>query len=150
MAHRRVKRTKIWASKIWSLELCSLHVGIFDLEHVKVIWGHSVHFFRKLGHNSKNAHCRGKRTEIGRVCSIHVGIFDFEHGEHAKVIWGHSLHFSENWAVTEKQLIIHNGTVKPTKLWASKVYVASMLVFFTLNMSRLFGVIQCTFLKIGP
>ncbi len=21
-----------------------MHVGIFDLEHVKVIWGHSVHF----------------------------------------------------------------------------------------------------------
>ncbi len=24
--------------------LCSMHVGIFNLDHVKVIWGHLVHF----------------------------------------------------------------------------------------------------------
>ena len=24
--------------------VCSMRVGIFDLEHVKVIWGHSLHF----------------------------------------------------------------------------------------------------------
>ncbi len=24
--------------------VCNMHVGIFYLEHVKVIWGHSVHF----------------------------------------------------------------------------------------------------------
>ncbi len=24
--------------------VCSMRVGIFDLEHVKVIWGHSLYF----------------------------------------------------------------------------------------------------------
>ncbi len=35
-AHHRAKRTKICAPLV--------HVGIFDLEHVKLIWGHSVQF----------------------------------------------------------------------------------------------------------
>ena len=41
-----------------------MYVGIFDLEYVKVIWGHSVHSFRKLSRNSKRAHRKGKRTKI--------------------------------------------------------------------------------------
>ncbi len=24
--------------------VCKMHVGVFDLEHVKVIWDHLVHF----------------------------------------------------------------------------------------------------------
>ncbi len=34
---------------------------------------------------------------------MHVGIFDLEH---VKVIWSHSVHFSEDWVITEKQLIV--------------------------------------------
>ncbi len=35
------------------------------------------------------------------------------------------------------------------KIWASGVYVACILIFLTLNMSRSFQVIRCTFLKKG-
>ncbi len=80
----------------------------------------------------------------GGACSMHVGIFDLEH---VKVIWGHSVHFSENWPITQKQVIVErNGQ----KIWASGVYVTWMLVFLTLNMTRSFGVIRWTFPKIGP
>ncbi len=43
-----------------------MHVGIFDLEHIKVIWGHSVHFSEKRAYRgkSKTAHCRTKLTTI--------------------------------------------------------------------------------------
>ncbi len=37
---------------------------------------------------------------------ITVGIFDLEY---VKVIWGHSVHFSENWAVTQKRLIVERN-----------------------------------------
>ena len=37
---------------------------------------------------------------------MHVGIFDLEH---VKVIWGHLVHFSENWAVTQKRLIVERN-----------------------------------------
>ncbi len=60
MAHRRTKRTKIWASG----GVCSMHVGIFDLEHVKISWGDSVLF-------SKNWAVTQKRLiveRIGRKC----------------------------------------------------------------------------------
>ncbi len=42
--------------------------------------------------------------------------------------------------------------VKRTKIWAPGVYVTCMLVFLTMNtgMSSSFGVILCTFPKIGP
>ncbi len=40
-----------------------MHVGIFDLEHFKVIWGHSVHFSENLGRNSKTARRRAKQTK---------------------------------------------------------------------------------------
>ena len=40
MAHCRVKQIETLAL----VGVCSTHVGIFDLEHVKAIWGHSVHF----------------------------------------------------------------------------------------------------------
>ncbi len=39
-AHRRTKRTKIWASVV---RVRSMHVGIFYVENVKVIWGYSMH-----------------------------------------------------------------------------------------------------------
>ena len=40
MAHCRAKQIENLAL----VGVCSAHVGIFDLEHVKIIWGHSVHF----------------------------------------------------------------------------------------------------------
>ncbi len=45
--------------------VCSMHGGIFDLEHVKVIWGHSVHYSEKKSRNSKAARRSAKRTKNG-------------------------------------------------------------------------------------
>ncbi len=63
--------------------------------------------------NSKTAHRRAKWTIIWasgvQNCSMHVGIFDLEH---VKVIWGHPVQFSENWAVTQKWLIIEHNRWK--------------------------------------
>ena len=42
-----------------------MHIGIFNLGHVKVVWGHSVHFSNNLGHNSDTSHCRAKRVNLG-------------------------------------------------------------------------------------
>ena len=88
-----------------------MHVGIFDLEDVKVIWGHSVHISQKLGRNSKPAHRRAKQTIMwaSGVYNMHVGIFDLEH---VKLIWGHLVHFSRNWAITQKRLIIERNERK--------------------------------------
>ena len=141
-------------------------------------------------------HRRVKQIEnlaLVGVCNMHVGILNLEH---VKVIWGHSVHFSENWAVTQKRLIVErNGwkfgprgcikyacwyfwpwtwtcqghwglfgglfpklarnsktayrRVKQTKIWASLVYVTCMLVFLTWNMARSFGVIRYTFRKLA-
>ena len=73
-----------------------MHGGIFDLEHVEVIWGHSMHFSKRKMSNLKTAHHRAKHKNLGLgggggvyMCSMH-GITDLEH---VKVIWGHSLHF---------------------------------------------------------
>ncbi len=42
-----------------------MHVGIFYLEHVKVLWGHSFGaLFYKLGRDSKTAHYRVKERKI--------------------------------------------------------------------------------------
>ncbi len=72
----------------------STHVGIFDLEHVKVIWGHSVHFSKNWPVNRKWLIIvrNGRNLGLDGVCSMHVGIFDFEH---VKLIFGHSVHFYE-------------------------------------------------------
>ncbi len=60
-----------------------MHVGIFDLQHVKVIWGHLVHCLQELGHNSKTAYHRVKQTKNiglkGCLEQFHVGIFDLEY-----------------------------------------------------------------------
>ncbi len=75
-----------------------MHVGIFHLEHINVIWGHSVHFSEKRGENSKATHRRAKWTKLlPRGC----------------------------------------------------MHIACILIFFTLIMSRSFGVIRCTFPKKG-
>ena len=54
-------------------------------------------------------HRNAKRMKIwanGGVCNMHVGIFDLEL---VKVIWGHLVHFSENWAVTQKRLVLERN-----------------------------------------
>ena len=85
-----------------------MHVCIFDLEQVKVIWGHSVHF-------SKNRAVTQKRLVVDKTdgnlglwdaYNMSVGIFDLED---VKVSWGHSVHFSENRAVTQKQLVVERN-----------------------------------------
>ena len=42
VAHHRAKQIE----NLTLVGVCSIHVGIFDLVHVEVIWGHSVHFSR--------------------------------------------------------------------------------------------------------
>ncbi len=122
-----------------------MRVGIFDLEHVMVIWGHSVHFSENwvISHERLIIERSGQKFGSRGVCNMHVGIFDLEH---VKVIWGHSVQFCENWPVTQKQFIVEP---KRRKFGPRGVYVTCMLVFLTLNMSRLFGVIRCTFAKLG-
>ncbi len=59
-----------------------MHVGIFDLEHVKVIWGHSVHF-------SENWAVTQQLLIVernGRKVGVYV-IFDLEHVRVIWVIW---------------------------------------------------------------
>ena len=77
---------KIWAS----LVACNMHVGIFDLEHVNVIWVIIRCTFPKIGPTlKKTAYRRAKGTKIWSswsVCNMHVATFDLEH---VKVIWGH-------------------------------------------------------------
>ncbi len=62
-----------------------------------VIWGSFGALFPKLGHNSKTAYCRAKRTknlDLLGLGSMYFGIFDLVQ---VKVIWGHSMHFSQKW-----------------------------------------------------
>ncbi len=115
-----------------------MHVGIFDLEYVKVIWGHSVQFSDKMGHTSKMGNRRAKQTNIW-VSGVYVAIM---------LVFFFTLNMSRSFGGIFQQLGSNSETahhrVKWTKIWASGVYVARMLVFFTLNMSRSFWVIWCT------
>ncbi len=122
-----------------------MHVGIFDLGHVKVIWGHLVHFSENLPVTQKwlVVERNGRKFGPWGVYVACMLVFDLD----VEVIWGHSVHFSKNWAITHKQL---TDRAKRTKIWARRVYVICMLVLLTLNMSRSFGIIRCTFPKIGP
>ncbi len=89
-----------------------MHVCIFDLEHVKVTWGHLVHFSEKVC-NSRTAHRRAKGTKKwasgrGGVHSMQISIFDLEH---VSVIWI-IRRTSKNWAVTQKRLIVEQKRQK--------------------------------------
>ncbi len=55
-AHCKWKLMKIWAPGVWD----SMHIGTFDLEHVKVISGSFSALFPKLDRDSKTAHRRVK------------------------------------------------------------------------------------------
>ena len=86
---------------------CNMHVGIFELEPVKVIWGHSVHLSEKLGRNSKQLIVERNGRKFGPrgcmyMCNMHFGIF---HLEHVKVFWGHSVYCSIKGGMTRKWLI---------------------------------------------
>ena len=48
--------------------ICSMHVGTFDLEHVKVILESFSALFSKLGRNSKTAHGRAKWIKFRPWC----------------------------------------------------------------------------------
>ncbi len=78
---------------------------------------------------------------------MHVGIF---HLEHVKVL-GHSVHFSKKWVVPQECLIVDRNEQKFGSRGGGggRGYVACMLVFFTLNISRSFRVIPSTFFKFG-
>ena len=60
MAHRRVKQIENLAAP----GVCSMDVGIFYLEHVKLIWGHLVHFSENWAVSQKRGNHRAKPTEI--------------------------------------------------------------------------------------
>ncbi len=63
-----------------------MHVGISDLEHVKVIWRHSVDFSPNWTITQKQfiVERNGRKFGLRGVCTMHIGIFDLEH---VKVIW---------------------------------------------------------------
>ena len=70
-AHHRAKQF----DNVALVGVCSMPVGNFDLEHVKVIWIHSVHFSKNWAVTQKWAHHRVKWAEIwalGIVCSMYV------------------------------------------------------------------------------
>ena len=74
-AHRRAKRTKIWALR----GACNMHV-FFYLEHVNVIWGHSVHFSKNWAITQKWLVVERNRGKFGfrGIRSMNVGIFDLD------------------------------------------------------------------------
>ncbi len=77
-----------------------MHFCIFYLEHVKVVWGHSVHFSENWAVTQKTAHRRVKGTKMW-ISEVYVTcMLVFFYIDHVKIIWGHPLYFSENWAVT--------------------------------------------------
>ncbi len=58
-------------AKILGLEgVCSMHGGMFYLQHVKVIWGYSVHFsenwaiFHSVSHQLSTVHLGSSAQEI--------------------------------------------------------------------------------------
>ncbi len=53
-----MKWTKIWISGVY---ICSMDVGIIDLEHVKIIWGHSVHFSKNWAVTQKQRNIKQNR-----------------------------------------------------------------------------------------
>ncbi len=64
--YHRVKRIKLRLGFV-----CCMYIDTFNLEHIKVIWGHL-----KLARNSKTAPRRMKWTKIrhlGNICSSHMG-----------------------------------------------------------------------------
>ncbi len=80
MAHRRLKQIENSAL----VGVCSsIHVGIFDLDHVKVIWGHPVHFSKNWPVNRKWLTMERMDENLcfreGCVYNMHVGTFDLEH-----------------------------------------------------------------------
>ncbi len=62
---------------------CSIHVGVFDLEHVKVIWGHSVQFSETWAVTQNRLIVERIQTDnklgLGGVCNMHVDVFYLEH-----------------------------------------------------------------------
>ena len=51
-----------------------MHVGIFYFDHVKVIWGHSVHCSKNWAVRE-----RDENLDLRGVWRMHVGNFDLEH-----------------------------------------------------------------------
>ena len=127
-AHPRAKQRKMWA-------LC-LYVAcilvIFQVEHVNK--GHLGCTFCKKGCNAKSVHRRAKwMTVWSRESMLYAcGCF---------LPWtcqGHSVHLYQN---------SQTGHCRETtdKNLDLRVYVACILVFLTLDMSRSFGIIWCIF-----
>ncbi len=113
--------------------VCSMHVGIFDLELVKVIWSHSVHFCKNWAVTKKKAHFTAKLTKIWAsgvyvTCMLASLTFNMSRSfwdhlwstfpknghnsktthRHVKVIWGHSvyMYFLRKGGVTRERLIM--------------------------------------------
>ena len=123
-----------------------MHVGIFDLEHVNLIWGHLVQFSKNLACKSKMAYHRVKRTKI-RASGVFVAcmmvFLTMKMSRSFGVIWDTFPEKPCNPRTAHRRAI-------GTKTWAPGrgrgMYIACILVFLTLNMSRSFG----SFGALGP
>ncbi len=94
---------------------CMLYVVILNLEPAKVIWGHSVHYSVNWPvTKKKTAYRRTKGTKIWAsgvyvTCMFFFFFIFFFYLEHVTVMLDHLEHFSENWAVTQKRLIVERN-----------------------------------------
>ncbi len=88
-----------------------MHVGIFDLEHVKVISGHLVHFSENWGVTQKRLVVEQKRRKFGPwgVCNMHVGILTLNISRLFGVI---QCTFLKIGTVTQKQLMVERNRRK--------------------------------------
>ncbi len=66
-----------------------MHVCSFDLEHVKVIWGHSVHFSENWVATQKRLIVSetDENLGLGGVCIMHVDILTLTMSNSFGVIW---------------------------------------------------------------
>ena len=111
-------------------------IGIFYLEHAKVIWGPSVYFSEKRGITQKWLILRVKQMKIWTSGVYVVCILVLFNLEHGKVILG------SFGALCTK--LVHNlktahlKSERDENLGLGGVLVSCILVFLTLNMSRPF------------
>ena len=93
---------------LFNLNMLRPYIGIFDLEHVKVIWVIWFTFLTK-GDNSKTAHRRAKRIKLWASGVYVVCVWVLLTLDMSSSFWGHLAHFSKNWAITRKWLIVERN-----------------------------------------
>ncbi len=110
-----------------------MHVGICDLDHVKVILGHSVRFAKNWVITQKRIIILMKRTKIwvSEVCAACMLVFlTLNMSRSFKVI---RCTLPKIWGVTQQRLIIErNGP----KTWPSGTYITMHVDIFDLEHVR--------------